>query len=461
MKGHLGGVLGLSWSPDGELLASAGMDGTVLLWTGSGTRHSTLSGHGNAVTAVTWSRNGVIATSGDDKILRLWQHDGALLKTQALDVGRINDLEWSRDGQRLAIATDRDGVRFLDNSGEWSGAISLDTASTRAISFSGRGELAAAGDHGFVGVWSTDGIRTAQINEDSTIVLSVSWNPSGSQLVSGSWNTPVRIWTAGGDAIATQNGTNPTAWSPTTDEVAWTSGSDLHITGDDAPERVLRGHQSQVDHLAWNSSGTQLASSVANGEIRFWNRDGSPAGSIRADPMVSALAWHPEKPLLASGSAGNGDIQLWGMDGNLIKRWKAHAKGITALNFSPDGERLFSSSYDQKVRVWNEEGDAVGALPGPMAIVSALAWNATGREIATAHIDGAVRLWDETTYEPKATTIIFTDGNWARFDSKGFANSSDPNEIDRRIVVVAEDDSGVLGLMTVSDFRKRSVPPGN
>ncbi|MSR60427.1 MAG: hypothetical protein EXS05_22770 [Planctomycetaceae bacterium] len=461
LKGHLGGVLGLSWSFDGELLASAGMDGAVLLWTSNGTRHSTLSGHGNAVTAITWSGNGLIATSGDDKTVRLWQRDGALLKTQKMEVGRINDLEWSRDGSRLAIATDRQGIRFLNKSGEWDGEISLDTISIRALSFNKAGELAAAGDEGFVGVWNADGTRKTQLEGHRKTVFSVSWNPSGSQLVSGSWDMPVRVWDAEGAAIATRNGTHPTAWNPTTEEVAWTSGPDVHVAEAGAPARVLRGHQSQVIRLIWNSSGTQLASADTNGAIRVWNRDGSSAGAIQSDPIVLALAWHPKKPLLASGSAGNGNIQLWGLDGNLIKTWNAHTKGITALDYSPDGERLISSAYDQHVRVWNEEGNAVGTFPGPMAIVCATAWNATGQQTATAHIDGTVCLWDGSTFEPKATSVVFNDGNWARFDSKGISNSSDSTAVDRRVVVVAEDELGAISLMKVSEFRERKAPPGN
>jgi len=131
------------------------------------------------------------------------------------------------------------------------------------------------------------------------------------------------------------------------------------------------------------------------------------------------------------------------------------------LDYSPDGERLFSSSYDQHVHVWNEEGHAVGTFPGPMAIGVAMAWNAAGRQIATAHIDGAVCLWDVNTFEPKATSILFNDGNWARFDSGGISNSSDSAAVDSRVVVIAEDESGAIGLMKVSEFREQKARPGN
>ena len=457
LKGHLGGVLGLSWSSDGELLASAGVDGTILIWTSEGTKHSVISGHGTTVTAISWGKRGLIATSGEDKTVRLWQSDGSLLTTQKLDVRRINDLEWSRDGSLLSVATDSQGIRILNSSGEWEGAIPLDTTSMRAVSFNHTGELATAGDDGFVAVWNSDGTLNQQLKGHTKTVHSVSWNPDVSRLVTGSWEMSIRVWDVQGNTIATRNGTNPTAWNPVGEEIAWTTKEDVLLAEGDAPPRVLRGHKSQVIRLIWNASGTQLASSDVNGEIRLWNRDGSSAGAFQADPMVLALAWHPLQPLLATGCTGHGKIQLRSLDGKLIKTWNAHIKGVIVLDWSSDGAHLLSSSYDQRAHIWSKDGNYVGTLPGPTAIVCAGVWSSTGHKIATAHIDGTVNLWDGHTFQLISTSVIFKDGNWARFDSKGLSHASDPTAVDSRFVVVTEGDSGNIELMNFSKFREQPV----
>ena len=68
-----GSVWSVSWTPDGQTLATGGSDGSVKLWTRTGEPVKTLAAQQGSVWSVSWTPDGqTLATGGSDGSVKLW-----------------------------------------------------------------------------------------------------------------------------------------------------------------------------------------------------------------------------------------------------------------------------------------------------------------------------------------------------------------------------------------------------
>jgi WD40 repeat protein len=221
LRGHANLIFGVAFSPDGQLLATAGANydrdrkqygpGEVKLWDAeSGREVRALQGHGSMVWRVVFSRNGKrLATASLDSTVRVWETDtGKEILVFRGHRHSVYDVAFSPDGELLASVggdpknRDKPGEAFL-----WNAA-------------TGEQQLALAGHMGLVG--------------------RVAFSPDGKRLAtaSGYWNVTSR----------TYNGNEIKIWDVATGQEL------MNLRG--GP--ISRG-SAQIQGLAFSPDGSRLA----------------------------------------------------------------------------------------------------------------------------------------------------------------------------------------------------------
>lgn len=110
---------------------------------------------------------------------------------------------------------------------------------------------------------------------------------------------------------------------------------------------------------------------------------------------VSAVAFHPKKPIFATAS----DDETWKLwtnpDCELVMSGEGHSGWLSGVNFHPHGSHLCTSSGDGTVKVWEF---ATARCTHTFAEHSQAVWGAEfhhmGDFVASCSMDHTVRVWD-------------------------------------------------------------------
>ncbi len=199
---HQGEIHKILWSPNGKMIASTGVDKIIKLWDIQGNLINQIGGeeeYPQDILNLAFSPDSNTLISSTDSIIKLWNIDGSLQNILKGHQGVIKDLKFSPDGEKIISASHDNTIKIWSKNGEI-----LNTLS------------------GFQG------------HQD--IVSAVTFNNQGNLIASASNDNTIKLWTIDGKLITT-----------------------------------LRGHNSGINYLVFNDEKSQLISVTDDNRIILWN----------------------------------------------------------------------------------------------------------------------------------------------------------------------------------------------
>ncbi|MBN1955416.1 MAG: protein kinase [Anaerolineae bacterium] len=396
LRGHPGAVQSMAFSPDGTLMASSSLNGSVRLWTVGESeegrpviqpRGDPLQGHDEMemVNDTVFSPDGtLLATCSDDTTIKLWDTaTGELVATLGGDGAYIQTLAFSPDGRLLASVGGDPGVRLWDMATlQQTAVLTGHLAQTWIVAFSPDGEtLAAAGGEDVRTIlWdmTAEPPQRRAFLEREAPLLGLAFSPDGQFL-----------------AVVDRVSTEICLLDPLT-------GAEIGTIPTD--------HEGAVGGIAFVAERV-LATRGINGEVKFWDIDsGAQVGPQFVGPQAAKpdLVASPDGRLLITSNE-DGTISVWDLAGEFglgSAPFTVYPTYMGDVAFHPDGQAVAVGNYDGTITFFdpatNEQLGAplLHAMPEVMGVTS-LALDPAQSRLLVGRADGTLSAWrlDGSGYE--------------------------------------------------------------
>ena len=181
---HRAAVADALFSPDGQIIVTCSDDGQTQIFTRQGERLAGVLNPGTARNLAYHPRGILIASVSDSGSLYLINPQGKIEREIATGQGRINNVNFSPDGQQLLTAGTNGSAKLWNLAGELITEYKVvPTGWVNSAQFYPQGEwLATASDDGAIRLWGKDGLLLHELLLGSGKLTSLSFSSDGNYL---------------------------------------------------------------------------------------------------------------------------------------------------------------------------------------------------------------------------------------------------------------------------------------
>lgn len=239
---------------------------------------------------------------------------------------------------------------------------------------------------GYSGGW----VRTAGVKDPNTFA---NWYIATGPVTDVSWHPTKQV------IAVSVGGDSPVLCLCKVDQ------SDTNAAGTDSLDKLLISTEKRIRKVQFSECGDFLLAALRDGRVlkldaatlktvAEWKFH--QAGCFGLDVLKDAV--------VSADSDGVICLRNW-KSGELLSSWQAHDKRIADVQFAPNGDLVFSCSYDSTLKSWTQDGRLVQTFSGHNQEVTDFAFADHGQTLLSGGRDRSVKFWDTATGELQRSIV--------------------------------------------------------
>ena len=423
LKGHTNVVHGLAFSPNGKKLISGSGDETAIIWDiESGQLLQRLSGHGGNVTAVAFNRDGSRIATASDRTIRLWNEGGGLLVNLQGHTDRVQSVAFSPADDIIASTGFDETLKLWNFQGQL--LRSQDTKCVWHLSFDPSGKFIVCDKGGLYE--ASSGKLLIEHKLDSGNSRAAAFSPDSDWAVSGdSLRHRTYVWDAKtGRDESILHGSARTTWA-----LGFSADGCWLAWGN----RMRRSAWDSDDVNDYGDLEFEIGLPCDRKSIGDPRRFLGPSTKyIKPITKIGKVSLKLESQYTDSESKDNRNLLkvMAGTDVVAILDADKHGFRHQAYTFTPDGSTVLSGGANGSFTAYSAATAEAREFTGHVGYVWAVAVTPDGRLAASGADDGTINLWNLKTRELIVSFYYGTDGEWVMWTPQGYyAGSPGAGEI--------------------------------
>lgn len=389
-RGHKNVVHGLSFSPDGKFLASAGGDGKIIVWNISTKNlHHEFQAHTQTARTLTFIANDILVSGGwDNKLVKMDINKKSILTSKQIKNNPVNEIVYNKELDLICIAFNDYSKVVLVNS-DFTIKHEVDIYQPVATVYS-KGKILLAGQERkpyMATLFHYDGKEfkvSNGFNGLNNTITSCGFLQNGIAYCTGGRDHEVQFWSytppdKNGMVSFAKEGFRAMGYGMGVCAVG-IAGEYIGFTQGECDASFGRGTMRYVFHLLsgglYNLNKEQESAFkgiyLTNGKYSLQHEKGGllnyPSAVLRLDEdqknrwsvTLDEYSGYSNNAYSFAGTdyvvtATNSQLYVFNLNGEQIAKLKGHEGEIRALWTAKDGKYLISAGLDQTIRLWNLE----------------------------------------------------------------------------------------------------------